>query len=98
MAASRFAAPVTDEAEEELRKGAVPTKTRCATEWGVRVWSQWASNRQPLVSAGHVPVSTPILQMPVDDFAYWVGKFVLEVRKQDSTEYPPKTLYAVAGH
>ena len=32
--------------------------------------------------------------MPVHDFAYWLGKFVLEVRKKkDASEYPPKTLY-----
>ncbi len=33
--------------------------------------------------------------MPVPDFAYWLGKFVLEIRKQTGTEYPPKTLYAI---
>ena len=27
--------------------------------------------------------------------AYWMGKFVLEVRKKDGSEYPPKSLYAL---
>ena len=39
-------------------------------------------------------MTTPLLSMPVPDFAYWLGKFVLEVRKKkDASEYPPKTLY-----
>ena len=29
------------------------------------------------------------------DLAYWMAKFVLEVRKQNGSEYPPKTLYAL---
>ena len=33
--------------------------------------------------------------MPVNDFAYWLGKFILEVRKRDGHEYPPKSLYAL---
>ena len=33
--------------------------------------------------------------MPPNDLAYWMGKFVLEVRKHDGKEYPPETLYAL---
>ena len=33
--------------------------------------------------------------MPIEDLAYWLGKFVLEVRKQNGREYPPKTLYGL---
>ena len=33
--------------------------------------------------------------MPVEDLAYWMGKFVAEARKVDRSEYPPKTLYAL---
>ena len=33
--------------------------------------------------------------MPIQDFAFWLGKFVLEVRKQNGREYPPKTLYSL---
>ena len=38
---------------------------------------------------------TPLLQISPADLAYWLGQFVLEVRKKDSTEYPPKSLYAL---
>ena len=37
-----------------------------------------------------VPVTTLLLQMQVEDLAYWMGKFLLEVRKVDGGEYPPK--------
>ena len=35
------------------------------------------------------------MDIPVSDLAYWMGKFVLETRKTDGQEYPPKTLYAL---
>ncbi len=43
----------------------------------------------------HVPVTTPLLDTPVTDLANWLGKFVLETRKNDGQEYPPKSLYAL---
>ena len=42
-----------------------------------------------------VDVNTPLFEMPPTDFAYWIGKFILEVRKTDGSEYPPKSLYAL---
>ena len=33
--------------------------------------------------------------MPAADLGYWMGKFVMEVRKKDGSEYPPKSLYAL---
>ena len=37
-----------------------------------------------------------LCQLPCpEDISYWMGKFVLEVRKQDGSEYPPKSLYAL---
>ena len=53
-------------------------------------------NRVPAVVEGKFPMTTPLPSMPVPDFAYWLGKFVLEVRKKkDASEYPPKTLYGM---
>ena len=98
MAVARFAAPVSDTTEEELRLTRIPQKTKQLTEWGVRAWNEWAATRGASSSepvTDHVPVTTPLVQMSGDDFAYWLGKFVLEVRKVDGSEYPPKTLYAL---
>ena len=63
------------------------------------MWDNWAAARPALSDTDHdhdhVPVTTPLLGMPVSDLAYWMGKFVLETRKTDGQEYPPKTLYAL---
>ena len=40
-----------------------------------------------------LPVTTPLIDLPPKDLAYWLDKFVLEVRKKNGDEYPPKTLY-----
>lgn len=49
----RFAEPVSDEQEIVLRAGAIPTTTKNSTEWGIRVWNEWAQAREEL----------PILQL-----------------------------------
>ena len=60
------------------------------------VWSDWATARASTVeTAGDAPVSTQLLQMQVEDLAYWMSKFVLEARKADGSEYPPKNLYTL---
>ena len=93
---SRFASPVNDATEEQLRLTRIPEKTKSATAWGIRVWNDWATSRASTVeTAGHAPVGTLLLQMQVEDLAYWMSKFVLEARKADGSEYPPKTMYAL---
>ena len=95
MSLSRFAGPVSDESELQIRGTAVPVKTKAATEWGIRIWNEWSSQRPPSFVSGVVPVTTTLLEIPPADLAYWMGKFVLEVRKKNGGEYPPKTLYAL---
>ena len=94
--ACRFALPVSDAAELSVRANAVPSNTKSMTEWGVRVWTEWASSRAVSPAPdGVISVVTPLLAMTPEHLAYWMGKFVLEVRKKDGKEYPPKTLYAL---
>ena len=72
-------------------------KTKSVTEWGIGAWNDWASSR----SSSHeregtvVDVNTQLVEMPPTDFAYWIRKFTLEVRKADGSENPPKSLYAL---
>ena len=95
--ATRFASPVADSAEVSLRASAIPMNTKVAAEWGIRVWSEWADSRTTCTADwdGIVPVITPLLRIPHGHLAYWMGKFVLEVRKNDGKEYPPKFLDAL---
>ena len=84
---------MNDEEEDSLKLAAVPEKTKSSAAWGIRVWSDWVSSRSQNAD-GHCSLNLPLLEMPVDDLAYWLGKFVLEARKKnDGSEYPPKTLY-----
>ena len=100
----RFAEPVSDEQEIVLRAGAIPTTTKNSTEWGIRVWNEWAQAREESnTPAGEqrstVPVTTPLLQMPSADLSYWLGKFVMEVRKMDmSTHQNPCMLSCAASN
>ena len=51
---SRFASPVNDATEEQLRLTRIPEKTKSATAWGIRVWNDWATARASTVeTAGH---------------------------------------------
>ncbi len=93
--ASRFAEPVSDDAELDLRATAVPANTKATTDWGIRVWKEWAESRPGEVGSSRALVTTPLLELSPENLAYWMGKFVLEVRKKDGTEYPPKSLYAL---
>ena len=76
---SRFASPINDATEEQLRLTRIPEKIKSAITWGIREWSDWATVQASTVeTAGDTPVSTPLLQMQVEDLAYWMSKFVLE--------------------
>jgi len=65
-----FAEPVSDEQEIVLRPGAIPTTTKNSTEWGIRVWNEWAQAREESnAPAGEqrstVPVTTLFYRCPV---------------------------------
>ena len=94
--ASRFASAVSDADELSVRASAVPSNTKSMTEWGIRVWSEWANSCTVMPAPdGVVSVVTPLMAMTPVHLAYWMGKFVLEVQKKDGHEYPPKTLYVL---
>ena len=72
---SRFASPVNDATEEQFRLTRIPEKTKSATAWGIHVWSVWATARASMVeTASHAPVGTLLLQIQVEDLAYWMSK------------------------
>ena len=89
--AKRFAAPVSDVQVTSFRATAMPTTTKAATEWGIHIWQDWASHRASSdagtssQSSDYTPVNTSLLDMPLKDLSYWMGKFVLEVPKKDKT-------------
>ena len=95
--AVRFGGPVSDADEASLRAEAIPNNTKSTTDWGICIWNEWSTSRVATVAGvqGIAPLTTPLLEMSHVDLAYWMGKFVLEVRKKDGSEYPPKSLYTL---
>ena len=91
---SRFKEPVSDALEEEMRTNAVPDKTKAVTAWRIGIYTEWAAHRASKTSSvsGVRDLETPLLSMRSEELSYWLGKFVLEARK-NGDEYPPKTLY-----
>ena len=87
---ARFAKPKSEEEVAVALRNAVPKKTRSDTEYCTRVWKAWRESR---IDCGYdVPA---ILEMDSKTMAYWLTRFVLEVRKIDGCEYPPNTLHHI---
>ena len=94
MAVSRFVQPVSD---AEMQASTLPGNMKASTNCRIHIWSEWAASRVTADAhhKGVVPVTTALLEMPSTDLAYWMGEFVLEVRKKDGKEYLLKSLYAL---
>ncbi len=43
--AARFVNPVSDAEEVSLRSTAIPSNSKAATEWGIKLWNHWAGSR-----------------------------------------------------
>ena len=89
---TRFAVPLSDEAVKEARKAAVPKTTQKDTLWCIRLWNEWRKERNSRTEE-QIPVDIVALSPAV--LQRWLSRFVLEVRKKDSTAYPPDSLYHV---
>ena len=50
--AARFGEPVSDAKEVSLR--AIPDNTKASTEWGFRIWNEWATSRATAIAAGGI--------------------------------------------
>ena len=93
----RFADPKSDEEVNNMRSTAVPRKTKADTEYCMRIWDTWRKERISRDEADSEADKqiTPITQMDKEVMKRWLILFVLEVRKQNGTEYPPNTLHHI---
>ena len=61
--AVRFGERVSDAKEVSLWAGAIPDNTKASTEWGTRIWNEWATSRATAVAAGGIaPLTTPFFK------------------------------------
>ncbi len=73
--ASRFAEPVSDDAEQGLRATAVPANTKATTDWGIVYGKSGLKAELVKLEVVAAPVTTPLLELSPEDLAYWMGKF-----------------------
>ncbi|XP_076083571.1 uncharacterized protein LOC143054444 [Mytilus galloprovincialis] len=86
----RFTTVVTDEEMSNLVNDKMNANTKKNTKWAVGVFNQWrsfrAQNRDPILE---------LHMMNAECMNYWLERFVMETRKQNGDEYPPKSLYYI---
>ena len=87
---SRFDFNIMDDDFEDLQAGYQPKTTIRNTVWSVKVSNSWVEDRN---SAFSEKVPTDLLEgKDLSSLGNWLGRFVVEVRRQDGKHYPPKTL------
>ena len=88
---SRFRSPVKESEYSEAAKGVIPANTKKCTNWAVRVLESWINERR--VRKPEDPIPENILQCHDKAIVCkYMRYFVLEVRKEDGSPYPPSSI------
>ena len=78
--------PVSDDEIQRLIDSQKNPNSRKNTKWAIETFNKWRDARD------NVQLLT---EMNSESLNYWMQRFVLEVRKQDGSEYPPRSLYYI---
>lgn len=89
---NRFVEPVTDCEIKDLIDSQENVNTKKNTAWSVRVFEMWRDNRNSK-NLGFIP---ELKMMTPEQMNYYLGRFIVEARKQDSSPYPPRSLYLIS--
>jgi hypothetical protein len=85
---ARFGPEVTDAQLKELITSQENGNTKNNTKWAVNVFEKWRGVR----SEDNIP---EFHEMNGQEMNFWLQRFVVEARRQDGKEYPPKSLYLI---
>ena len=82
---------VCDNEVEKRRESRIPANTKVNTSWAVRCWEEWAVERNVKVKKNsskekYYEVNPDIKKFTNEQLDYWLGKFVLEIRKKKEPE------------
>lgn len=98
----RFAAPMTEEQMAKASTPNVPEKTAKCIKWATKMYEAWRQNRNARILDGtQVPLGTLSIipytldKLNDDELNYTLSRFVMETRKIDGTEYPPRTMRSI---
>nr|XP_034336669.1 uncharacterized protein LOC117692546 [Crassostrea gigas] len=84
----RFATPVTESDLKSLIESQENINTKQNTKWAVNVFEKWRTGRSETI---------PELQFQgSEEMNYWLQRFIVEARRQDGKDYPPKSLYLIS--
>jgi hypothetical protein len=78
----RFGPVVSDEDLRKIIEDQEIRNTKYNTKWALNVFEKWRKQRDGGVSELHL--------MDAATMNYWLEGFVVEARKKDGSEYPPK--------
>ena len=83
---------VCDNEVEKRRESRIPANTKVNTSWAVRCWEEWAERnvkrnvkvKKNSSKEKYYEVNPDIKKVANEQLDYWLGKFVLEIRKEES--------------
>ncbi len=104
LMAKRFGEALNEEEASKRIKNGVPKTTQYKTQWGIRIFESWKSERTndygPAESCKFgldvsvvESLKTDMLNMTAETLNFWLCKCVQEVRDRDGKPYPEKTMY-----
>ena len=101
----RFSQLVEELELNERKDSRIPINTRYNSCWALNVWRDWAIWRNGKMAMDLSSKNqqrrykrVPLLESrrPDDDeFGYWLCRFVNEIKKQDGTDYPARTIWKI---
>ena len=87
----RFSKPISSPEREKASKGVIPDNTEASTQWALRNFNEWASNRCILSPNDPVPKDL-LASHDAELVCKWLSRFLMETRKTDGSLYPPSSL------
>ncbi|XP_050414113.1 uncharacterized protein LOC126828378 [Patella vulgata] len=95
---TRFASPITDDEMSSLTKKIIPGTTEKTISWACRLFESWRKARNDKIRQGDTSghqlsfITRELDFLNDDELSYCLSRFIVETRKADGNEYPPKTL------
>lgn len=88
IASTRFGKPASDKDIKNLVDGQKNCNTDKNTKWALGVFNAWRKER-----GSDIP---ELIAMSPESMNFWLSRFIMEARKRDGGDYPPKSLYLIS--